>query len=285
MQQSLRYIKEQLQGLYSDPEIRSFSYLMLEFVCRTGKQTLLRDKDKQLSANEAGKIRKIVEELKNYRPVQYILGETEFYGLTFKVNEHVLIPRPETEELVERIIQGCTMHGARCTILDIGTGSGCIAIALAKHLPEAKVYALDISGEALEVAKQNAELNKVKIKFIQQDILNCQLSIVNDQLSMIVSNPPYIVPSEKRDMLPNVLDYEPHQALFVPEEQPLLFYERIADIGLTHLKDGGELYFETGSRFGKEVTGMLREKGYQDVELFRDISGRERMVKAVALVS
>ncbi|GHT87776.1 release factor glutamine methyltransferase [Bacteroidia bacterium] len=280
MQQSLRFIKEQLQGLYSDPEIRSFSYLMLEFVCRTGKQTLLLDKDKQLSANETGKIRKIVEELKKFRPVQYILGETEFYGLKFKVNENVLIPRPETEELVERVLRGCTVHGARCTILDIGTGSGCIAVALAKNLPEAKVYALDISEEALEIARQNAELNNVKVNFFQQDLFASQLSIVNYQLSIIVSNPPYIVPSEKPDMSPNVLDYEPHQALFVPEEQPLLFYERIADFGLTHLKDGGGLYFETGSLFGKAVAQMLREKGYQSVELFRDISGRDRMVKA-----
>jgi release factor glutamine methyltransferase len=280
MQQSLRFIKEQLQGLYSDPEIRSFSYLMLESVCRTGKQTLLRDKDKQLSANEAGKIRKIVEELKIFRPIQYILGETEFYGLKFKVNEQVLIPRPETEELVERVLRGCT-HGTRCTILDIGTGSGCIAVALAKNLPEAKVYALDISEEALEIARQNAELNNVKVNFFQQDLFAPQLSIINYQLSIIVSNPPYIVPSEKQDMSSNVLDYEPHQALFVPEEQPLLFYERIADFGLTHLKDGGQLYFETGSRFGKAVAEMLREKGYQAVELFQDISGKDRIVEAV----
>jgi release factor glutamine methyltransferase len=193
MQQSLHYIQQQLQGLYSEPEIRSFSYLILESVCHTDKPFLLRDKDKQLSANDTAKLRDIVAELKNFRPIQYILGETEFYGLKFRVNENVLIPRPETEELVELILgrggvcppyfEVCPPKDAPIRILDIGTGSGCIAIALAKNLPDAEVHGMDISEKALEIARQNAELNKVKVNFFQQDLFAPALSIVNCQLS------------------------------------------------------------------------------------------------------
>jgi release factor glutamine methyltransferase len=167
MQQLLQYIREQLEGYYPSSEIRSLGYRILESLYQADRQTLLRGKDKQLSANDLAQIRKITEELKKFRPLQYILGETEFYGLPFYVNEHVLIPRPETEELVEWVLQGaeCRVQGARCRILDVGTGSGCIAIALAKHLPEAEVYALDISEKALEVAEGNACLNKVNFVY------------------------------------------------------------------------------------------------------------------------
>jgi release factor glutamine methyltransferase len=281
MQQILQYIQEQLQGLYPDTEIKSFSYLILEFVCRKDKHALLRDKDNQLSAKETDKVREIVEELKKYRPIQYILGETEFYGLKFSVDENVLIPRPETEELVDLILNFSLLPcgpGERL-ILDIGTGSGCIAIALAKHLPQASVYALDISENALEIARKNAQMNQVNVEFIRQDIFS-PFSIFHFPFSIFVSNPPYIIPSEKKFMSSNVLDYEPHQALFVPEEKPLLFYERMADIGLQHLAENGLLFFEVNAFFGKATAEMLWEKGYKSVELFKDISGKDRMIKA-----
>jgi len=284
MQQSLKYIQEQLQGYYPDSEIRTFGYRILESVCRSDKQTLLRSKGKQLSANDLTQIRKITEELKKYRPLQYVLGETEFYGLLFRVNEQVLIPRPETEELVEWIlksVKGKTQN-AEYRILDIGTGSGCIAIALAKNLPEAEVYALDISEEALEVAKQNAHLNKVNIRFFRYDIL----SSFDDETSifpfdLIVSNPPYVMPSEKRAMSPNVLAHEPHQALFTPEGRPLLFYERIADLGKTFLKPEGRIFFEINPLAGEAVAEMLRKKGYRNVETAQDITGKERMASGI----
>ncbi|GHV58343.1 release factor glutamine methyltransferase [Bacteroidia bacterium] len=279
MQQSLQYIQEQLQGLYPDSEIRTLCYRILESVCRADRQTLLRGKGKQLSANDRIEIRKITEELKKYRPLQYILGETEFFGLPFRVNEQVLIPRPETEELVEWVLTAAQhmVYGTRCRILDIGTGSGCIAVALAKHLPEAEIYALDISGKALEIAKQNAYLNKVNVRFFLHDIFSSSPFPISF-FDIIVSNPPYIRPSEKQAMSPNVLTYEPHQALFVPEAQPLLFYERIADFGHTCLNPAGRLFFETNALFGQAVVEMLQQKEYQEVKLMRDIAGKERMV-------
>ncbi|MDR0682326.1 MAG: peptide chain release factor N(5)-glutamine methyltransferase [Dysgonamonadaceae bacterium] len=281
MQQTLQCIQQRLQGLYPASEIKSFAYLILEFVCKKDKQVLLRDKDNQLSPNELIRIQEIVEELKKFRPVQYILGETEFYGLKFKVNEHVLIPRPETEELVDWIISSASkLSPQERRILDIGTGSGCIAVALAKHIPDASVYALDISEKALEVALQNTQINGVTVSFFQRDIFeNNPLAGLRSPFSIIVSNPPYIVPSEKQQMSPNVLNYEPHQALFVPENQPLLFYEQIADLGLEHLEKNGSLFFETGSLFGKTVAEMMRKKGYKPVKLLKDISGKDRMVK------
>jgi release factor glutamine methyltransferase len=286
MQQTLQCIQQHLQGLYPASEIKSFAYLILEFVCKKDKQVLLRDKDNQLSPNELIQIQEIIEELKKFRPIQYILGETEFYGMKFKVNENVLIPRPETEELVDWIIRSVSNLSPQerkistRSILDIGTGSGCIAAALAKHIPDASVLALDISEKTLEIALQNVQINGVTVSFFQRDIFeNNPLAGLRLPFSIIVSNPPYIVPSEKQQMSPNVLNYEPHQALFVPEEQPLLFYERIADLGLEHLEKNGFLFFETGSLFGKSVAEMMRKKGYQSVELLKDISGKDRMVK------
>ena len=278
MQKTLSSIQNQLQGLYSDSEIKSFSYLILEWVCKKDKHILLRDKDKHLPEKEQLKIQKIVDELKKYRPIQHILGETEFFGLKFLVDENVLIPRPETEELVDLILQTKTDSPK---ILDIGTGSACIAITLKKNIPNASVYALDVSEKALVVAKQNAIQNKVDVRFILHDIFDDFPQAFPYKLDMIVSNPPYIVPSEKASMSANVLDYEPHIALFVPENQPLLFYERIADIGLKHLKEDGWLFFETGVLFGKAIVQMLHNKGYRSVELFKDISGKDRMIKAI----
>ncbi|MDR2804503.1 MAG: peptide chain release factor N(5)-glutamine methyltransferase [Dysgonamonadaceae bacterium] len=279
MQQSLQYMREQLQGCYPDAEIRSLYYRILESVCRADRQTLLRDKDKQLSGNDRMQIRKITEELKNFRPLQYVLGETEFYGLPFRVNEAVLIPRPETEELVEQVLKkdGRRATGDGYRALDIGTGSGCIAITLAKYLPAAEVYALDISEKALAVAAQNAYLNKVNVRFFRHDILS-SAPLPFSSFDTIVSNPPYITPSEQPAMSPNVLAYEPHEALFAPEEQPLLFYERIADAGRELLKPDGRIFFEINARFGTAAVEMLRKKNYRDVEVLRDMAGKERIV-------
>ncbi len=277
MQKTLSSIQNQLQGLYSNSEIKSFSYLILEFVCKKDKSILLRDKDNHLSEKECIQIQKIVDELKKYRPIQHILGETEFFGLNFFVNENVLIPRPETEELVDWVIQSKIKSPQ---ILDIGTGSGCIAISLGKNIPNASVYALDISKEALEIAKQNAIRNDTNIQFILHDIFNKLPQTIPNKWDIIVSNPPYIVPSEKDKMFSNVLDYEPHLALFVPEKQPLLFYERIAEIGLNHLEKNGFLFLEINSLFGQATVKMLQNKTYQSVELLKDISGKDRMIKA-----
>jgi len=219
--------------------------------------------------------------LKEYKPIQYILGETEFFGLNFSVNQSVLIPRPETEELVELILKNHS--GENLKILDIGTGSGCIAISLAKNMPSAKVYAIDISEDALSVAKENATRNQVEIQFFQQDILaELPDNIFNEKLDIIVSNPPYITPIEKYSIHDNVLKYEPHTALFVPQNNPLLFYERIADIGHSLLNKSGFLYFEINALYGKEICQMLQTKGYSNIKLYQDISGKNRMIEAIS---
>jgi release factor glutamine methyltransferase len=280
MQPLFSYIKEQLQDYYPESEIKSFYYLIMESVCRLDKQSVLLGKDTQISPDEKRIVEKMIEDLRKFRPLQYIIGETEFYGLKFKVNERVLIPRPETEELVERVLNGCRVQGAGCRVLDVGTGSGCIAVALAKYLPSARVYATDISEKALEIAVENARNNQVDVRFVPHDIFEDFPGDLPELWDIIVSNPPYVTPEEKEFMSGNVLDYEPHQALFVPQERPLLFYERIAGIARKHLKENGKLYFETSAVYGKAVAEMLKDKGFGNVRLYRDISGRERMVEA-----
>ncbi|MDR1436536.1 MAG: peptide chain release factor N(5)-glutamine methyltransferase [Candidatus Symbiothrix sp.] len=279
MRKTIAFIHEQLQDLYPVTEIKSLCYLILEFVCRKDRQSLLSGKDTQLSPNERILAGEIVSGLKNYRPLQYITGETEFYGLKFRVNENVLIPRPETEELVDWIVKSGPVPAPG---LDIGTGSGCIAISLVKSLPAvfSSFHAPDISEEALLVARENAEANGTEIQFTCCDILKEWPAALPQQFGLIVSNPPYVTPQEKAFMSRNVLDYEPHGALFVPQESPLLFYERIADIGRKHLMEKGNLFFETSSLYGKETAEMLRKKGYRSVELKKDISGKDRMIKA-----
>jgi len=278
MKTILRFIEEQLRDFYSVDEIKSLGYILSESVCRMDKSSILRRKDKQLSLNERLRLQEMIEDLKKYRPIQYITGETEFYGLKFKVDENVLIPRPETEELVEQILIECKLKGEGFRVLDIGTGSGCIAVTLAKHLPGAEVFALDISEKALEVAKQNAEKNQVKVHFFLYDILKDEAFPVDDPFDCIAGNPPYVTMKEKAAMSKNVLDYEPHRAIFVPDENPLLFYERIADFARNRLKENGTLYFETNSLYGQAAAKMLEDKNFRSIKLLKDISGNDRIL-------
>ena len=290
MKTFFHFIREQLRDYYPDTEIKSFGYLIVESVCHWDKSSVLRNKDKQLSLNEYLRIQEIIEELKKYRPIQYILGKTEFYGLIFKVNENVLIPRPETEELVEQIIKeekhssdSIQKRKAKYKFLDIGTGSGCIAVTLAKYLPEVEVYAIDISEKALDVARQNANNNQANVHFFQHDILkNVPFAFPYSSLTFdcIVSNPPYVTMDEKAVMAKNVLDYEPHQALFVPHDNPLLFYERIADFARSRLREDGSLYLETNSLYGRASAKVLENKKFRDVKLLKDISGNDRILIA-----
>ncbi|GAP72375.1 hypothetical protein SAMD00024442_3_98 [Candidatus Symbiothrix dinenymphae] len=288
--EQLSVIGGQLSAVYSAEEKKTLARLILQFVCNTDLSGLLRNNDVQLTENEVVEIQRIIGELNKNRPIQYILGETEFYGLKLAVDENVLIPRPETEELVQNVIAGLTRNPlTHNTILDIGTGSGCIAIALAKHLPEANVYALDISPKALHIAKKNAETNQANIHFFQHNILSpkpftlhSKLYTLNSTLyTLIISNPPYITPSEKAEMQPNVLNYEPHEALFVPENEPLLFYERIAMLGQTLLTPDGQLFFEINARFGQEIAELLHRKGYSEIHIIQDISKKDRFIQAL----
>ena len=281
MKTTFCFIREQLRNFYSDSDIQSFYYLIMESVCNWNKSFVLRHKDKQLSLNERIRIQEIIEEIKKYCPIQYILGETEFYGLKFKVNENVLIPRPETEELLEWLIKEEKTQRSRFQVLDIGTGSGCIAITLAKYLPKAEVFALDVSDNALNVAKRNASMNQVDVHFFHYNILKADpFPFPSLTFDCIVSNPPYVTQKEKGAMAKNVLDYEPHLALFVPQDNPLLFYERIADFAQTRLNEGGSLYFEVNSRYGQASAKLLEDKNFRSVKLIKDISGNDRIIIA-----
>lgn len=280
MKETTLFIRESLTPLYPPEEINSFIRWILEEVCHLSFQQQLLCKDTQLSLTEKEQIRTITQRLEKMEPLQYILNTCEFYGLHFEVNPSVLIPRPETEELVNHILQ--TETSSELKVLDIGTGSGCIAITLSKHLSNAEVYAIDISDKALTVAQKNAEYNKSTAHFIQADILSDKIHEQFNQasLDLIVSNPPYVKESEKDTIHDNVLCYEPHQALFVPDNDPLLFYNRIADIGLQLLKKDGRLYFEINASYGIEMLNMLKEKGYPQVELRQDLNGKNRFIKA-----
>ncbi|MBT8277338.1 MAG: peptide chain release factor N(5)-glutamine methyltransferase [Bacteroidia bacterium] len=215
-----------------------------------------------------------LERLKNEEPIQYIIGVTEFYGLPFKVSPETLIPRPETEELVEWIIR---QNKEQAVILDIGTGSGCIAITLAKNLKESVVSALDVSVEALKVAAYNAQHNKVSIDFITKDIL--AIDKLPSQYDIIVSNPPYVRNLEKKTMSDNVLQFEPSAALFVPDDDPLKFYRKISSLAKTHLKEGGSLFFEINEYLGEELVALLKNFDFKNIELGQDFRGKDRFIK------
>ncbi|MBQ8502580.1 MAG: peptide chain release factor N(5)-glutamine methyltransferase [Bacteroides sp.] len=276
MNNTIRYVRTTLQKHYSPQEAACLSRIICCELFGQSTVDYYLGKDISLSSNDEQKLQSILERLCNFEPIQYILGTARFFGRDFVVTPAVLIPRPETEELVERMIREIP-DDAR--ILDIGTGSGCIAVTLAKEKPGAEVEAWDISEEALEVARCNNRRLQTAVHFVQCDVLTAcpQQSACYD---VIVSNPPYIAESERADMKPNVLDWEPQAALFVPDEEPLRFYRRIADLGLSLLKPGGCIYFEINRAYSEEVMALLADKGYGKVETEKDLSGHPRFVSA-----
>ena len=273
-------IREALRGIYPDSEALSLAKMLLVEAFGFSTLELYGGKDKEISGNHRDVLDKMLLRLLKNEPIQYVLGKETFCGLEFEVNRNVLIPRPETRELVEWIVAD-RKADASCRILDIGTGSGCIAVSLAKRLPQAEVEAWDISEGALEVARRNAERNGVKVLWGLQDVL---AALPGSALyDVIVSNPPYITEKEKQDMDANVLDWEPSTALFVPDADPLLFYRKIAGLGLSMLKSGGALYFEINRAYGSETVRMLEDLGYTQIELSKDEWGNDRMIKACKL--
>ena len=274
----------ELDAIYGKHEVDSFFYLCTEHYLNVPRIQLTLEPGLAITKSETDTFFKVLEDLKQQKPIQYILGETEFFGLPFKVNKNVLIPRPETEELVDLISRSVTslVVDKPMKILDIGTGSGCIAIALAKNLPNAKVYALDVSKEALKVAKQNAEINKVDINFIEASILDDTYHSAfeaESNFDIIVSNPPYVRNLEKEEIKPNVLDNEPHLALFVEDDNPLLFYKAITNFAIKKLKDKGSLYFEINQYLGEETQQLLIDANFEAIELLKDLNGNDRMLK------
>lgn len=302
----VRFFRDELKNTYEKDEVETFIAYCFEEYLNLKRADIFLNFDVTISESELLKFNFAVKDLKQHKPIQYILGNADFYGLKFIVNPHVLIPRPETEELVELIISRTKKEESRVenqepgsenqelrsknqdvshllsqiSILDIGTGSGCIPIALKKNIPLTKVYALDISGEALEVAKQNAVMNNVDVEFFRHDILSAINQLPDPDLTfdIIVSNPPYICVSEKGQMHNNVLDHEPHLALFVNDNDPLLFYRSIADFALKNLKQKGKLYFEINQVFGLETKILLEKRGFKNIVLIKDINNNNRIL-------
>lgn len=277
---------KELDEIYGKNEVESFFYLCSEHHFDLTRIQLTLEPELTFTKSETNTFFEVLERLKQEEPIQYILGETEFYGLKFIVNKHVLIPRPETEELVDLIIRSVTSSVVEKSIkiLDIGTGSGCIAISLAKHLLNAKVYALDVSEEALEVAKENAENNNLDITFIKGDILDksyWNLFFKDMEFDVVTSNPPYVRHLEKQEMKPNVLDNEPHLALFVEDNNPLVFYKSITEFAVNKLTKKGQLYFEINQYLGEETKQILLDAEFKDVELLKDLNGNDRMLNGI----
>ncbi|ATA93441.1 protein-(glutamine-N5) methyltransferase, release factor-specific [Capnocytophaga canimorsus] len=271
------YLHQKLLAIYTADEIRNFYFLLLEFYAKKTKVEVLLSPDFELSERIKTQILSASDRLITQEPIQYILGETEFFGNRFLVDRHVLIPRQETEELVDWILTSIPQNKA-ISILDIGCGSGAIAISLAKALPKSKVEAWDISEEALVKARENALLNQVTICLSQVDILHTQK--LTKKYDVIVSNPPYVRHCEKQEMQRNVLDYEPHLALFVSDENPLIFYEKITELAKKSLNDNGQLFFEINQYLSKDTLKMLENKDFKPI-LRNDLNGNPRMIRAV----
>ena len=270
----------ELQTIQEDSEIESFFFILTEYLHDLKRIDISLNPDFEVSETDLQKWNVIISELKTEKPIQYITGEAWFYGLRFEVNENTLIPRPETEELVEWIVDGQKTKDKRqkVSILDIGTGSGCIPITIKKEIPNALVSAIDVSEKALEMARKNAIDNEVEVNFILQNILESESLI--EKYDIIVSNPPYVRNLEKEEIKKNVLDNEPHLALFVEDNDALIFYKKIAELAQKNGSENGQLYFEINQYLGKEMVDLLEKMNFKNIELRKDIYGNDRMTKA-----
>lgn len=295
MQNNVAKLKQSLTPLYDSREVKAIISLLMEEVCGISRVDMIMNPDRILDEKTSAKLDEIASRLAAGEPVQQVLGYEYFLGRKFEVNPDVLIPRPETAELVEWIVKDCGLWTVDCEssgtnhpssiILDIGTGSGCIAISLAALINNSRVFGIDLSTGALITARRNAQNLKISnVEFLQKDILASQNESFEhpdvDNFDIIVSNPPYIKEQEKAEMSANVLEHEPHMALFVPDDDPLLFYRAIANFGLRNLRRGGRLYFEINAALGPETCSLLEEMGYRNVILKKDINGRDRMIRA-----
>ena len=280
------YFNKTLKKLYPTSEIDTFLFLILEEYLNFKRIDVVLKSNFEISPEDLTLLKSSTKLLEQEVPIQYILGKTEFYGFPFILNEHVLIPRPETEELVTSVLNKISklerLHPIekekKLKILDIGTGSGCIPISLKRSLPFAEITAIDIANEALIIAQKNASLNKVNINFIQQNIL--KTTALDDIYDIIISNPPYVRVSEKIEIKNNVLKNEPHLALFVEDNNPLIFYSKIAELAKSHLTKNGTLFFEINQYLGKETVELIKLKGFNKIQLKKDIFGHDRIIIA-----
>ncbi|MBX0335087.1 peptide chain release factor N(5)-glutamine methyltransferase [Pontibacter sp. HSC-14F20] len=278
IQQTAQFIRESIQHAYPEPEAGAIAQLVLEHVLRKSRMQLSLAQQEELNPEQEEQVRQAVERLKKQEPVQYVLGTAHFYGLDLQVDERVLIPRPETEELVDLVVRE---HSGRIglRVLDICTGSGCISLALAANLQADRVYGLEVSEGAMKVARANARQQKLPVAWLEQDVFEPIQGIAPHSLDIITSNPPYVKEQEKSLMRANVLEFEPHLALFVPDEDPLRYYRRIAEVGAGLLKKGGRLYFEINEQYGEEVRQLLLQAGFTQAQVVQDLFGKDRIVK------
>lgn len=267
------YFFEKLSSIYEKRELETIFFITLEHYLKINKINYINNPHQKISESQILQFVNLHKELANEKPLAQILGEWEFYGLTFKINKNVLIPRPETEELVNLIIK--EYKSKNPSIIDFGTGSGCIPISIKKHLPNSRVSATDISKEALDLAQKNAKLNNAEVDFIHHDIF----TPIDIKVDVIVSNPPYIHADEKNNMKRNVLEYEPHLALFTPTNDSLVFYKRIAEIGKEILNQNGEVFVEINEALGKETSSVFEKYNYKDVSIIKDLQGKDRIVR------
>ena len=286
----LREIKniyhKELDEIYSKEEVNSFFAMLIDHYLKLERFVLAVQPNLSLTKAEERPLFEALSQLRSHRPIQYVIGAAHFMDMDFNVDETVLIPRPETEELVRWVIEDfrnfkTAVLEERPALLDIGTGSGCIAVSLARHLPDFEVHAFDVSGEALSVARKNAKSGKVNVAFEQVDILDSREN--TNKFDVIVSNPPYVRNKEKKDMAQNVMDHEPELALFVSDDNPLEFYDAIANFAKKNLKKGGSLYLEINQYLAKETEQLLRNHEFSEIELRKDIFGNDRMLKAVSI--
>ncbi|MBB3188543.1 peptide chain release factor N(5)-glutamine methyltransferase [Microbacter margulisiae] len=278
MSYSIASFSDRLASIYNKSEANAIVLQLMQHITEWSKARLLAEREITLTPSQSDAMEDGINRILKHEPIQYILGNVDFHGVTLKVDPRVLIPRPETEELVEWVLQDSNC--GHCMILDCCTGSGCIAVALAQQLPNATLFACDISQDALNVAHENALLNNVKVNYFKADVLSPVFSEKVQPIDIIVSNPPYVLKQEKKNMQANVLDFEPHKALFVPEDDPLVFYRAIAQTATRKLTPKGKLFFEINANFGQEVVRILKLAGFNHVELKKDLYSNVRMVSA-----
>ena len=277
-----RYFRSQLVRKFSEREAEQLLRILFEDLFGLDRMKILMNQNLTIDEFQYHQMEMAVADLLNDKPIQYVTGVAEFCDLKFKVNESVLIPRPETEEMVQKIV---AQNIKPKRIWDIGTGSGCIAVSLAKLFADAEVFAFDVSEKALQVAEGNALLNKVKVNFIHEDVLHTHSEIFSQPVDLVVSNPPYVCESEKANMEPNVLDHEPEMALFVPNDDPLRFYRQILRLAKKQLNPQGEVWFEINEAMGKEMLDLCKAEGFAVAEIFDDFAGKARVCKArIALI-
>jgi len=279
MQATIQTIREELKDFYTPTEITGLVKHILFETGNISYTDMILNRGKPFGDKETMHIKNIIDSLKKYEPLQYILGKTEFFGMPLKVNPSVLIPRPETEELVHWIIS--TLGEAPRKVLDIGTGSGCIAMALKKAFPDAVVYGCDCSSKALATARENAAGNHLEINYFKADILNWEKIPGWTKTDLIISNPPYVRDMEKAVMNRNITEYEPHAALFVPDDNPLVYYRKITGFAVEWLNPGGMLFFEINENFGPLMEELLKGYGLSEVIIRRDLSGKDRMARGI----